>query len=237
MIESRRRPSRCSRCARMTPSRRNPTFSATRWEPTLSGSVYSSRRPSALAECPLGEDSEGTARDAAPPGRCGDPVADQPVLHARVDADPDRADELAAGRIDDHQLPVARLVSVPRPIDELAGALDRVRLREERKPPQNLRVLARCADRLGVVVLRCAQHDHAVGQLHSTILERTKGRFRGPSEVIRRRPTLPGACAPSTIGAVGLNFSVRNGKRCTPDAMTAEIVESPPATWRTLKTP
>src|SRR5688572_18314193 len=52
-----------------------------------------------------------------------------------------------------------------------------------------------------------------------------EGRSRGPPEVIRRRPTLPGACAPSTIGAVGLNFSVRNGKRCTPDAMTAEIVK------------
>jgi hypothetical protein len=40
-----------------------------------------------------------------------------------------------------------------------------------------------------------------------------------------RRPTLPGACAPSTIGAGGLNFSVRNGKRCIPVAMTAQIVE------------
>ena len=44
-----------------------------------------------------------------------------------------------------------------------------------------------------------------------------------------RRPTLPGACAPSTIGAGGLNFSVRNGKRCIPAAMTAQIVESPAA--------
>src|SRR5687768_6726618 len=44
-----------------------------------------------------------------------------------------------------------------------------------------------------------------------------------------RRPTLPGACAPSTIGAGGLNFSVRNGKRCIPAAMTAQIVEAPAA--------
>ena len=36
----------------------------------------------------------------------------------------------------------------------------------------------------------------------------------------RRRPTLPGGCPPSTIGAGGLNFSVRNGKRCFPAAMT-----------------
>src|SRR5437773_12101558 len=40
----------------------------------------------------------------------------------------------------------------------------------------------------------------------------------------RRRPTLPGGCPPSTIGAGGLNCSVRNGKRCTPAAITAEIV-------------
>ena len=39
-----------------------------------------------------------------------------------------------------------------------------------------------------------------------------------------RRPTLPGDCSPSTIGASGLNFSVRNGKRCFPAAMTAQLV-------------
>jgi hypothetical protein len=35
-------------------------------------------------------------------------------------------------------------------------------------------------------------------------------------EINRRRPTLPGPCGPSTIGAEGLNCSVRNGKRCFP---------------------
>ena len=35
----------------------------------------------------------------------------------------------------------------------------------------------------------------------------------------RRRPTLPGGCPPSTIGAEWLNCSVRNGKRCLPLAM------------------
>jgi hypothetical protein len=35
----------------------------------------------------------------------------------------------------------------------------------------------------------------------------------------RRRPTLPGGCPPSTIGAERLNCSVRNGKRCFPFAM------------------
>jgi hypothetical protein len=38
-------------------------------------------------------------------------------------------------------------------------------------------------------------------------------------EKSRRRPTLPGPCEPSTIGAEGLNCSVRNGKRCFPLAV------------------
>ena len=52
-------------------------------------------------------------------------------------------------------------------------------------------------------------------------------RLRGPSSRNGRRPTLPGDCSPSTIGASGLNFSVRNGKRCFPAAMTAQIVRLP----------
>ena len=39
------------------------------------------------------------------------------------------------------------------------------------------------------------------------------------AEKNRRRPTLPGGCPPSTIGAERLNCSVRNGKRCLPFAM------------------
>src|SRR5262249_1844422 len=55
-------------------------------------------------------------------------------------------------------------------------------------------------------------------------------RFRGSSiDLMGRRPTLPPGFPGSTIGAGGLNFSVRNGKRCDPSAkatpkrMTAEI--------------
>ena len=40
----------------------------------------------------------------------------------------------------------------------------------------------------------------------------------------RRRPTLPGGFPPSTIGAEGLNGSVRNGKRCIPLAIATEII-------------
>ena len=35
----------------------------------------------------------------------------------------------------------------------------------------------------------------------------------------RRRPTLPGGCPPSTIGAGGLHFRVRNGNGCFPAAI------------------
>ena len=38
----------------------------------------------------------------------------------------------------------------------------------------------------------------------------------------RRRPTLPGTLIPSTIGAGGLNFRVRNGNGCDPAAMATE---------------
>ncbi len=37
-----------------------------------------------------------------------------------------------------------------------------------------------------------------------------------------QRPTLPGE--PSTIGAEGLNRSVRNGKKCFPLAITTKII-------------
>ena len=39
---------------------------------------------------------------------------------------------------------------------------------------------------------------------------------------IRRRPTLPGRLHPSTIGAGGLNFRVRNGNGCDPTAIATE---------------
>ncbi len=38
-------------------------------------------------------------------------------------------------------------------------------------------------------------------------------------EKSRRRPTLPGGCPPSTIGAGGLHFRVRNGNGCFPAAI------------------
>ena len=61
----------------------------------------------------------------------------------------------------------------------------------------------------------------------------TKRNDHGPpdgrpvSEINRRRPTLPGPCGPSTIGAEGLNCSVRNGKRCFPLAKATGKGERP----------
>ena len=40
---------------------------------------------------------------------------------------------------------------------------------------------------------------------------------------IRRRPTLPGRCQPSTIGAERLNFCVRYGNRWDPLAIVTGI--------------
>ena len=62
---------------------------------------------------------------------------------------------------------------------------------------------------------------------HTTITEGNghKKRLGGaqyasqPLEKIRRRPTLPGGSPPSTIGAGGLHFRVRNGNGCFPAAI------------------
>src|SRR5688572_25027503 len=78
------------------------------------------------------------------------------------------------------------------------------------------------ADRVEVVVRREVElaHRNSISDRTATKKRPEVGRLR--ARLIRRRPTLPGGCPPSTIGAGGLNYSVRNGKRCTPAAMTAE---------------
>ena len=65
--------------------------------------------------------------------------------------------------------------------------------------------------------------------IHHTTISRkntgTKKKLGGaqyasqPLEKIRRRPTLPGGSPPSTIGAGGLHFRVRNGNGCFPAAI------------------
>ena len=49
--------------------------------------------------------------------------------------------------------------------------------------------------------------------------ERPSAFAEGLPKNSRRRPTLPHSLPCSTIGAGGLNFSVRNGKRCFPSAI------------------
>ena len=59
------------------------------------------------------------------------------------------------------------------------------------------------------------------------MLKKRTGRdFSAPplALVIRQRPTLPGTHVPSTIGAGGLNFRVRNGNGCGPVAIATEKI-------------
>ena len=79
--------------------------------------------------------------------------------------------------------------------------------------------------------------DHEAGCIrHRTGLRPTTKdpRERGPRQYeIRRRPTLPGSLPPSTIGAGGLNFRVRNGNGCDPAAMATEICcQTGAPSWR-----
>ena len=123
-------------------------------------------------------------------------VLQRPALPGRS-PDPERLAEPAAA-------PAARRVDAPRTTNASEpGKVRLVRLAGLRRScPRRLRQFAR--------------PEHLPRQIKRP---RSRGAFRN---VIRRRPTLPGGCPPSTIGAGGLNFSVRNGKRCTPAAMTAE---------------
>ena len=53
---------------------------------------------------------------------------------------------------------------------------------------------------------------------------------------IRQRPTLPGSYPPSTIGAGGLNYCVRNGNRCDPSAIATGKLYSSLSAMRPLTT-
>ena len=144
-----------------------------------------------------------------------------------------------------------------------SASSSRVRMRDRRNPVRDLRVVAAGDHRVDVVLRPRAQHEVAVTELHddecmnrrAVVGARRCGRDSGRLQALYdcafrkpalagflncgktgRRPTLPGACAPSTIGAGGLNFSVRNGKRCIPAAMTAQIVEGPAAVSHRART-
>ena len=67
----------------------------------------------------------------------------------------------------------------------------------------------------------------AVGHASTKRAALAAARMRAHVKKNRRRPTLPGPCEPSTIGAEGLNCSVRNGKRCFPLAKATGKGERP----------
>ena len=71
-------------------------------------------------------------------------------------------------------------------------------------------------------------------------LEIKKPRWENPPglEIKGQRPTLPPGLPGSTIGAGGLNFSVRNGKRCFPSAIATPKRMTPnDETWATRNAP
>ena len=257
ITESRMRPSGWRRCARKTPSRWNPTFSATRCEATLSGSVISSSPPqsSSSRPCRAQQPHSACARPAAA-GGARHPVADPPPVVHRVEPIPmppaTRAVELDRQRV---------VIGANPTADERACVFLACTDKGCRNPVRDLGVVAGGDERRYVGLSPRPQHEIAVPQLHRSISSKQSRtvatRANGLASVVDvrvgiprrgvpdlrkggRRPTLPGACAPSTIGAGGLNFSVRNGKRCIPAAMTAQIVERRlrrQRRARTLKTP
>ena len=75
-----------------------------------------------------------------------------------------------------------------------------------------------CAGRQRRVAAQCKLVTVRPSAAHKYAQPATKT-IAGCTKKNRQRPTLPGGCPPSTIGAERLNCSVRNGKRCLPFAM------------------
>src|SRR6266487_1484198 len=169
----------------------------------------------------LAEKPERSSSHAAPTSVRRTPVADVTSTEI-VDLHSNRAHDTFT-RSDGELVGPSRDISP----DEGARVVLRIRARDDRNPMLNLRVVARRDDRRNVVQRPWTQFDVAVAQLHLLSLERRKAAVAAlPRKHNRRLPTLPGGCPPSTIGASRLNFSVRNGKRCFPAAMTAEVVRA-----------
>ena len=115
-----------------------------------------------------------------------------------------------------------------RPQDRRAAERARRRARPRRAPTQarthGPHVECRRADAHGRSACRPARA--ATRAAHERRRAAPKG---GSFKINRRRPTLPGPCGPSTIGAEGLNCSVRNGKRCFPLAIATGNRARPPS--------
>ena len=83
---------------------------------------------------------------------------------------------------------------------------------------------ARLRQRLRARAGACSPPSSTFAATRATAFTAARARKKPPNRAAsqrknRRRPTLPGPRGPSTIGAEGLNFSVRNGKRCFPLAI------------------
>ena len=251
------RPSGWRRCARRTPSRWNPTFSATRCEATLSGSVIRSSRWSSRSSSAWRERSRSArVQIPRPRAEARDPVPDRRPVVVRVER-PSRFRRRRARRARSPARGGRRRTSPRMNASASSSVYGCGIVGIQRATSGSLQPATIAVD---VVLGPRPQHEIAVAELHReqsrscravdecTGCGREADAFRrsARSETrasgfptcgkTGRRPTLPGACAPSTIGAGGLNFSVRNGKRCIPAAMTAQIVERRPRLTSTSRT-
>ena len=112
--------------------------------------------------------------------------------------------------------------------DLVSSSLTRLRLRRERasgfhetSPRRAYQVsTSYCKLRMNVVT---AFESDASATRNCTKRKRPLAFAKGLFEDSRRRPTLPHSLPCSTIGAGGLNCSVRNGKRCFPSAVATGI--------------
>ena len=178
------------------------------------GPAWSAARTQACRSRFIARHTDGPEARGARSGRTGAPPARRSIPGA-----PDFIASRAAR---------TRAARVHRPVAPPAARAARVhRGRAARREPTP------AGPRAGPTVAATAATSRpARGSRPPTQTSRPAG---GSSRKNRRRPTLPGPCEPSTIGAVGLNCSVRNGKRCFPHAIATGNC-SRPAPPRSLKT-
>ena len=252
ITESRIRPSGCRRCARRTPSRWKPTFSATRCDATLSGSVTRSTRWSSSSSSAWRESEAQRARADALPARTPRRSSTRSSRDSRASSGPSRSRRRRARRAS-----IARALVLGSNLATNERTRILLGVRDAESSESSARPRGRCSRRRAPST-SSSVHGRSTRSPSRSSTRRSLGKDSRDEGVLGlprksrrserlctfarsgirargflicaktgRRPTLPGACAPSTIGAGGLNFSVRNGKRCIPAAMTAQVVEVP----------
>src|SRR5262249_31588437 len=117
-----------------------------------------------------------------------------------------------AAETDDLVADVAASISSSSP---LPSAVSRTAVAPVSAPPARMTSLAIVAPGHHGSVSTRTPADATSAPAHASSVRRGRS-----FEEIRRRPTLPGSHPPSTIGAGGLHFRVRDGNGCFPAALT-----------------